>query len=316
MNNTLVLDTHDVNELYIDLYISMTWSSTGNNHGVCGHLYEIFDYYFLLKEYFNVKILIGEPISTHVYSKALTDKYDVTSEMLADIITDTTFVDRPKFIKGHNILFVDGLLQTHFQSAGVVLIFKNILTFRCCKYSTHHNLVYKNIKLLQDMRVYDDVDTHMAKHYIKKINFSKYKNIETIKTNTCLIYATKNCRKLSTEQIENIITQYDYDSYLIVTDVEYKDLPSCCTVVHPPVDNLFELFDDYIYTSISKMFDCSNRLIAECKHYNKGVIYHDIDDDYLSHDTGLKFRISDVNESLDIVTLSDNDDIISIVSEL
>jgi hypothetical protein len=36
-----------------DLWLSYTWSS--NNHGICGHTYEIIDYYYILKNHFKLE---------------------------------------------------------------------------------------------------------------------------------------------------------------------------------------------------------------------------------------------------------------------
>ena len=164
------------------------------------------------------------------------------------------------------------------------------------------------------MRVYED-DVDKSINYVKKIYFEKYKAASEPPDRVALLYATKNCRYMSINEIQAITDMYDYDKYLIVSDSEYDRLPTRCEVLSPPVENLFDKFTDYIYTPIEKKFDCSPRMIAECKHYGRSVIYHNIDDEYLQHDTGLRTRIQDVNNSIDLVTLQSTDTILDILSE-
>ena len=53
MSNRLLLDKS------YDLYLSMTWPPN-TDHGVSGHIYEIIDYYLLLKDHLKVGIAICE----------------------------------------------------------------------------------------------------------------------------------------------------------------------------------------------------------------------------------------------------------------
>lgn len=310
----LKLETHDCSGKYIDLYLSMTWPMNSNRHGICGHIFELIDYYLFLKNTINVKILIGEPIDIEIVRTAIRDKYNILDTDIEDIINNSIFVNKPRYIIGNSILFVDGLLKTHFQKYGVILKFKNIYTFRCCKFCNHENIVYDNVKVLQDDRIYDD-DTDKSINYVKKLYFEKYKTVTSSPKNTALIYATKNCRYLPVNELQKIIDTYTYDKYIIITDTHYENVPEKCVVLEPPVKNLFSKFTDYIYTPIEKRFDCSPRMIAECKYYNKRVIYHEIDSEYLNHDTGLKIRREDINKNLDLVTLKDGDDILQILNE-
>jgi hypothetical protein len=82
-----------------------------------------------------------------------------------------------------------------------------------------------------------------------------------------------------------------------------------------PVENIFEKFDTYIYTPTKGSFDCSPRFIAECKYYNKNIIYHDIDENYLNVDTGLKFRKYDIDNNFKSLLLNENDEIVSILKK-
>ena len=308
-----------------DLYLSMTWPPF-NGHGISGHLYEIIDYYLFLHDKMNVGILIcEEDITLDIIIKAIQEKYTVCETLLEKIKKSITFCIRPRVVKGRNILFVDGGIKRSFTTSGVILMFDNIFTFRCSKQDTHHDINYNNIILLQDQRVYNDLDSKMAINYIKKINFDSYKKIDTTKTDTALIYATKNCRSLTDEQILNLKEFYKFKKYIILTNfqdnyrekfkftnnIEFPDLP---------VTNIFQKFDTYIYTPTrcvtmpeSGCFDCSPRFIVECKFYQKDVIYHDIDDDYLKIDTGLKWRRFDITNNFDSLKLKHDDDILDIL---
>ena len=307
MSNSLLLDRS------VDLYLSMTWPKVpSKRHGVCGHIYEIIDYYLLLKHRYNIKILIGEQLF-YSYEHVIRDKYDLSDQEILEIINDTTFVDRPKILIGNNILFVDGLLKTNFQNGGVKLMFKNIFTFRCSPESDHRNLHYRNVTLLQDNRVYAD-DNDISIQYVKKIYFDKLKPINN-NPNTALIYGTGNCRLLDIQTIIEITKQYNFEKYMLVTDVDMNIESQVLDVVKPPVPDIFNKFGSYIYTQTHKSFDCSSRLIAECSFFNKPVIYHNITENYLTLDTGLKVRMNDIADGIECISLSEHDIIFNILDE-
>ena len=82
-----------------------------------------------------------------------------------------------------------------------------------------------------------------------------------------------------------------------------------------PVDNIFEKFGTYIYTPTKGSADCSPRFIAECKHYGKETVYHNVDESYLNRDPGLKYRRYDIENDFDSINLKPNDNIIDILHE-
>ena len=312
-----------------DLYLSMTWMSD-NNHGICGHIYEIIDYYLLLHTKFKIGILICEDLNWETFANCISTKYDVSSSVIQSIKEDTYFHYKPKHVIGKDtsILFVDGGLYHSLYPHGCSLIFKNIFCFRCSPLQTHRDLHYKNLKLLQDTRVYDDIDNDIAHHYVKKINFKHYKKYYNNElTDTALLYLTSNCRRLCNISLLDIIFTYKFKSYLILTNTPelYKDIVKDFPQVSfptMPIENIFHKFDTYIYTPtgkngsvVQKSFDCSPRFIAECAHYGKNVIYHDIDDSYLAHDTGLKYRKYDIENDFQSLYLNDTDDLIDILYE-
>lgn len=66
-----------------ELYLSYTWSN--NNHGICGHTFEVIDYFYVLKKYFDVGILLCEDIDWPTLEKAIRYKYDFTEEEIKEI---------------------------------------------------------------------------------------------------------------------------------------------------------------------------------------------------------------------------------------
>lgn len=309
-----------------DLYLTMTWTLDPNQgHGISGHIYEIIEYYLLLRNKFKVGILICEGMEWNTFEKAITSKYEIENEVLEEIRENTIFEYQPKIVKGNNILFVDGSLTRTMLPFGIILIFKNIFSFRCSNKDFHYNLPYKNINLLQDQRVYNDEDSNIAINYKKKILFNKFKKIKNNKTDTAMVYITSNCRKICSDQLLDIVMGYNFKKYIVLTNKKeeyikkFKDIKNV-SFPDMPVENIFEKFDTFIYTPTYLVsnpkhgsFDCSPRFIAECKHYNKEVLYHNIDKKYLEIDTGLKYRKQDIETNFDSIVLNEDDEIIDIL---
>ena len=314
-----------------DIYITMTWnlpdvSGRRSNHGISGHVYEMIEYYLLLNEN-NIKagLLICEDLDWLTLEKAITTKYDLPVNTIKQIFKDTVFSHRPEIVRGNNILFTDGSFWNNIISSGIKLIFNNIFSFKCLNTEIHSNLPYKNIILLQDQRVYKQ-DNNIAIDYKKKIKFENFKQIKKTTTKTALIYITSNCRKVCDDYLLDIVVDCNFDNYVILTDkpeeyrLKFKHLHHL-KFPDMPFKDIFEKFDTFIYTPTymwrenNDFFDCSPRFIAECKFYNKNVIYYDIDEDYLNTDTGLKYRMYDINNDFNSIVLDKNDSIIDILNE-
>jgi hypothetical protein len=307
-----------------DLYLTMTWVHD-HNHGICGHVYEIIDYYLLLSKKFKVGILICEDMTWQMFESCIRSKYSLDESTICCIKNDITFCNRPKWVLGldTNILFVDGGLLNSIAAFGVNLMVKNIFSFKCNPDDTHYNLPYKNITLLQDNRVYDDKDSETAIQYIKKIGFRYYKEYDSVKTDTALLYCTTNCKKLCNVSILDIVFEYGFKNYMLLTNdrEQYASLSNSFKQISfptMPVEDIFQKFDSYIYTPTgggitTRKFDCSPRFIVECAHYGKNVIYHAIDHDYLEIDRGLKWRRYDIENNLKGLYLDDSDELIDIL---
>jgi hypothetical protein len=310
MNDVCVLDND------VDLCISMTWYPN-KPHGVSGHVYEIIEYYLLLSKHYKMKILFGDTFDRwEQFKQVILDKYDLSEKQLHGIESATLFYDMPRYVKGRNIFFVDGGL-IRLEKIGTKLMFDNIIVFKCSVAETIYDRQYKNIILLQDNRLYKKwtpEDVNISIDYKKKIYFKYFKNIPKTKSNTALIYGTTNCRFITPEDLDKITNKYEFDRYILITNnTESYINNDNITIITTPVDRLFELFDTYIYTPLQGVWDGSSRFPAECKFFNKDVIYHNIDKVYLERDTGLKYRKYDIENDFASINLQDDDSIIDIL---
>jgi hypothetical protein len=283
-----------------DIWLSYSWSN--NNHGICGHTYEVIDYYHILKEHFKVGILLAEDIDWNTFEKSIISKYDFNDAEIKDIKKHTVFANRPTVVTGKNILFTDGGIV---NNSSKTLLFDNVLYFACGNKQIKDN-EDENVWILQDDRVYEPVKRNGI-NYKKKILFSRLKKICSSK-NRALLYATKNCRK-----IEDFEQYKQYGDILAIVNVLPKPVDGIEFAL-PPIDNIFEQFTTYVYTPVERKWDCSPRFIAECKHYGKQVVYHDID--YWDVDRGLRVRKEDIDNNFDSLRLESTDEIVAILRQI
>jgi hypothetical protein len=286
-----------------DLWLTYSWSN--NNHGICGHTYEVIDYFYILKKYFKVGILLCEDIDWNTFERSIRSKYNFNDSELAEYKAHTVFIKRPSLLKGRNILFTDGGIV---NTQSITLLFDNVLFFACGNKEIKDN-TKSNVWILQDDRVYAPVAVNGV-NYKKRILFDKLRPA-TATSSAHLVYATKNCRNLNNYQE---LLQYS-DNILAITNEENKPQPvTGITFVTPPVDNIFEKFSTYIYTPVERKWDCSPRFIAECKYYDKQVIYHNID--YWSEDLGLYWRKWDIDNDFESLFLKDDDKIVDVLRNI
>lgn len=290
-----------------DLVISYSWGI--HPHGISGHTYEVIDYYFLLKDFFKCCILLCENVDKNMLEVAIREKYDFTEDEIADILSHTIYSHLPKLVKGKNILFTDGGIV---KLSNVTLLFNSIFMFACGNLDVKNN-TKRNVHILQDDRVYDPVNTNGI-NYKKKILFSRLKKVDlaTVQDQT-LLYLTNNCRRIDDITFNDIADRYPGRFLCVVNaDHNYGSQSDRFTFVVPPVSDIFQQFTRYIYTPIPRKFDCSPRFIAECKFYNKEVVYHNID--YWDEDRGLYWRWWDINNDFSSLHLTKTDDIIRILA--
>jgi len=289
-----------------DLCLSYSWGPI--NQGMCGHLFECIEYYYILKEHYKLCIFIPEKISEQYIRKTIEDKYTFTDDEVNDIISNIIIGDGPFILKGGNLLLVDAgfskLTNRH-------LLFNNIMAFPCA------DMAFKDkagITVFQDDRLYGTDSLCTTHNYIKKILLDKYRPIGESAENVNLVYATKNARGLDESIYSELSEKYPGD-FLLLTNTEIKTkLSDRYTLEEMPVKNLFEKFSTYIYTPVSKKYDCSPRFLVECKYYGKEVIFHEID--YWDIDLGLRWRVHDIEHDYQSLFLRDDDPIVELIGNV
>lgn len=281
-----------------NLCISQSWSFGG--HGISGHIYETIDYYLILKDHFDVCILLPDGITLDQITDVIKYKYDLSDEIFNELISNIIFDVDPKILICKNILIVDG----YYGIFNFVIKADNIFMFACPVDNAFSRV--PNHYILQDYRIYPSGKNTI--NYIKKINFDVIKKPKK-SDDKILLYGTKNCRLIPNKIYEEI-SKNDKEIVCIV-DSNYADTDDI-TYLKPPVDNLFELFSTYMYTPVSVEFDCSPRFIAECKYFKKDVLYYDVTYD----DEGLFWRNYDIRNQFKSLYLTKNDIIIDIIGDI
>ena len=286
------------------LWLTYSWSM--NNHGICGHTFEVIDYFHILKHHFKVGILLAEDITWETFEMAIRAKYTFTDDEIAHMKQHTVFENRPRLIVGTNILFVDGGV---INTSSVMMYFEHIMYFACGNREIKNN-TKPNVYVMQDYRVYEPVLVNGI-DYKKRILFDKLKPIGESK-DSLLVYATKNCREFNAYQE---LEQYG-KHILAITNKENRPLFPIdgVTFVIPPVPNIFEQFSAHVYTPVQRKWDCSPRFIAECKFYGKQVFFHNID--YWQEDHGLRWRVWDMDNDFDSLFLREDDQIVDLIKRI
>jgi hypothetical protein len=246
--------------------------------GVCGHLYEMIDYYWAIKNWttLNPCILLADGTTIEEFDLAVAQKYDNVK------IDKVVCNPQPKVIIANNLLIVDG--SPRLRNAE--LLVSNIFLFRCSE-SDFSYYQGKNVFLLQDNEIYDDRPSDVTIiDYKKKILFSKYKQYKSTVKETAMFYLTSVCRALTHNELVDAIRKHGFQNNIVLTDD--PSMYNLDSVYRVPVDNMWNMFSTYIYTRVPRQIDCSSRFILECMHYGKDVIY---DIDY--HDRALEVRKKD-----------------------
>lgn len=314
-----------------DLVISHSWNNPNNKdapeHGVCGHTFEMIEYFWLLKNKYNCCLLWTETMSPETLTTILESKYNFDEKEIEQIVLNSIFKYRPKLLKAKNILLVDGQIN---RDVGITMIYNHLFLFSCGN-KDNHLIGDPKITVLQDTRIYKDGPR--VKHYVKKLLLHRHRFFLG-NQNTSMLYLSKNCRASTLGEVEEIMNHYNYDVFrypsrhwLIVTDdpERYKELDKKkfnYTIEQTPVLDLHKRFNHYVYTPTPRQFDCSNRLLVECRHMTKMVSMWKINQDYLTNDVGLNVRIHDIRGNsedayLDNVTLirGNEDEIFKYIKE-
>ena len=284
---------------------------------ITGHIFECFDYYLFLKQYYKVGILFFDSLPIEKLKTMFESKYIFKFD---DIYNDLIFVNRKNlnentlvsFGKNTVVLLTDGNLES-LEYNKIFLATTKLLGF-LCEDKTYADVKINNkITYLQDYRIYGPNPNFKSYNYVKKIPFKFYKQINRVNENIGLMYVTFVCRKITREIIEQYHKLSRCEKTLLVVPYkisEYDNIPNIEQVI-APLDNFFEKFDTYIYTPVKRKFDCSPRLVSECIFYGKNV-YLNLD----YEDPGLENRYNDAITDINKITLQDSDDILKYIAEL
>ena len=286
---------------------------------ITGHIFECFDYYLFLRNYFKVGILFFSGLNMPSLQIAWQSKYNVDFNCVKD---DIIQVQAPKhnqqkilykFGEKTIVMLVDGNYAS-LDYYNIILVTRYLLAFKCQDFSENRPIFHKQLIYLQDNRIYGDRDKWFQTiNYVKKLPFKYYKKAQHPNQNIGMMYTTYICRKVTPD----VIIKYHRlsgcrESLLIVPYAlpEYDNIPHVAQTI-APVDNLFDKFDTYIYTPIKRKFDCSSRLLTECFMHGKKVIKQL---DY--YDVALETRYDDCVNRLSSLNLVESDSILSILKTL
>lgn len=286
---------------------------------ITGHIFECFDYYLFLRNYYRVGILFLGSIPEEKLKKAFNDKYifdydDIRKDIVVVEHEDLKAKKMFTFGKDTVVLLCDGNIQ-QLQLYGIHLICKTLLGFLCAEKEESYvrsGSHYRNIVYLKDYRIYQKNEFFRSVDYVKKLPFKYYKRFNRDYDNTGMMYVTYACRKITPQVIQEyhemsgcsktmLVVPYKLPEYEGIFDVEQ---------VEAPVENLFGKFDTYIYTPVQRKFDCSPRLVTECFLHGKKVL---INLNYV--DLGLQTRYNDCTRDLESVNLREGDAILEIIEE-
>jgi hypothetical protein len=254
-----------VNLRNYDLVITTSYNF---KFGVCGHLFEMIEYYWAIKNWtkLNVCILLSDGTTLEEFNTALNSKYEDL------IVNDVFYHPFPRLLLTKNLLIVDG--SSKFKNTDVYT--DNFFLLRC-----HENEYefYSNNKaqchLFQDFEIYDDIPLKInVIDYKKKLLYSKFKEIKGSVEEDAMFYLTDVSRFVSEDELKNIIKKYNFKNSVVFTNK--PDLYKFIKTYEVPVVDMWNKFSKYVYTKLPGKKDCSSRFILECMYYNKEVIY-DID---------------------------------------
>lgn len=197
-----------------------------------------------------------------------------------------------KYIHCHNVVFDnfipdEGDISLIMGRSMVTLSWLNFKDYSVEQQTTLHSLfsdklisVYSEnhvkeypiaLAFYNPAKVIDLCDTEVypngvGEHFEKIINFSIYKPyVEDIQFKH-LFLGTNDKYYASAEKALASFPDYRILTYnMKYVNPNYNNL-------FVPVDNLLGIFDTYVY--VKETFDPAPRIIQECKHYGKNIVYH------------------------------------------
>lgn len=287
---------------------------------ITGHIFECFDYYLFLRNYYKTGILFLGSMNEEKLKKVFNDKYienfdDIKKDVVC--ISQDELNNKKMFTFGKNtvVILCDGNIH-QLQLYGIHLMTKKLLGFLCAEKEESYVdkiSMYKHITYLKDYRIYKSNNYFNSYNYVKKLPFKYYKKSNRVYDNTGMMYVTFACRKITSETILKYHKMSGCYKTLLVVPYklsEYENIEGI-EQFEAPVEDFFNKFDTYIYTPVKRKFDCSPRLVTECFLHGKNVL---LNLDY--EDLGLQTRYNDCKIDLNLVNLDENDDILKIIEEI
>ena len=274
------------------LILMYTWDINGYyDNKICGHMYELIDYYWVLKDYFDIKIIFPENYNLEL----VLSKYSFTLDEKIEL--SKCIIPRPK----------SGIIKTKGGKGLVLVTDGNLGNFKGIIYGIpiqmscgKLGLIPKDKRdwyLLHDERIcnveqfegYQKNPPKKVFNYNKRILFDKlYKDTSykpSIREEHFLFYLTENCKHQTEEQINKILEKYQIkETFSIITiicdykfDISKLNYPNTriqfIDISNYPI-NIFNIpFTTYVYTDVKRQWDCSNRLIAECDFQDRRVLF-------------------------------------------
>jgi hypothetical protein len=281
---------------------------------ITGHIGEVFDYFLFLSNYMNVGILIMSGLSLEQLRIFWESKYIEPFESVIPKLTLLSMRDLYdlkiiSFGKKTTVILTDGNIRS-LSSLGVYLACHRLLGFMCFDYDFFQIKKNSRITYLQDYRIYGKHRYFPSLNYVKKLPFKYYKEVSSPNKNVGLMYITWACRDITRKQIQEYLEKSNCSEVLVVVPdlaTKFKDIPGV-TLLQAPVENFLERFDTYIYTPISRQFDCSSRLVVECYMHNKDVFA-----DLPYEDPALTIRLDDARNNLDSLNLKEGDFLLEVL---
>ena len=287
---------------------------------ITGHIFECFDYYLFLRNYFKVGILFLGSIGEEKLKNVFNDKYivdfdDIRHDII--IVLENELKTKKMYTFGKNtvVILCDGNIH-QLQLYGIHLITRKLLGFLCAEKEESYVdkiSMYKHITYLKDYRIYSNNNYFKSYNYVKKLPFQYYKKSNRVFDNTGMMYVTFACRKITPAVIKEYHEMSGCKKTLLVVPYklsEYDDIDDV-EQIEAPLSDFFNRFDTYIYTPVQRKFDCSPRLVTECFLHNKQIM---LNVNYV--DLGLQTRYNDCKQDLNNVNLQNNDKIIDIINEI
>ena len=317
--------------------ITYSWDvNKKTSHGICGHIFEAFELtiskqnaIFLIPDEYDNVVRIFESL----YLK-YSDQY--INKLLVD---NRIYYGKPSTINADKIILCDGQMPTdvllNCKELELILCGRDFWWLNG-KRPQIYNFLGKDITIRYDRRLEYDISLlhdflspnyylDFDEEYIKDINFDLYKTypVTLRPTNTYLVYTTGNCRDIfeadsvfNCDTLQEISEIVNRDSTVIFLGLNKKKsydnsdaeeiirgkLQCDVRIIQEeelPIENLFSLFNTYIYTPTVKNWDCSSRLIPECLKFNKEIIFTPTVYRHMHSNYALKIRYIDYKNKFD-----------------